>query len=948
MIGTREGVSRSWAGQRSLLAAAVGLALTACGGGGGGPLRPEPPPVGPPPSPPPTVVEPANPDYSAHILLTNAQPAIDEGLTGRGVRIGVVDTGVNRNHPSLAGRVVDNLIYVNRNTNDMSVDDKDGHGTAVAQIAAGKPFGQWPGGIAQGAQIVSARIINDEPPDDDGSGEGNEVGGALGLEPIHNDMISRGVKILNNSWGGLYWTNPAATAPIAAEYRRFILNHGGLVVFAAGNVGRDDPTDMAALPSQQGTNGTTPGADLEVGWLTVVALDGEDPSLLAEYSNACGIAMHYCLAAPGKVVFTGTDDAPDSPEYWTAAGTSFAAPQVSGAAALVWEAFPWFNNDLVRQTILGTAKDIGPGGVDEIFGYGLLDVGKAVKGPGRFDWGTVTANFNDQTSVWSNDIAGDGGLVKRGSGTLELSGTNTYRGTTRVDGGTLDVTGSVAGDGVTVGANGTLSGGGTVFGNVSNNGVVLVNSGDIGSARHFEITGNYTHADGATLALVLGHGPLVVRGDADIGGGTVHVAGVRDGYVTRDREHVLQVDGEFSGFFDELTYDADTLFLQANLAYDLQNVWLDIGRLDVHATVARLGNATAASLSAAQRVENAFRELDGKQSADGPVAGGLIRAAGEFQRIADARMAHASLASLSGELHAVASSTTFDAIDMNRRALSSEFVASADLAARPAAWARQLGGGGQGGFSGSEHAVDGWMIGRDLRMGNAIAGFAFGETRADSRRDGSRDRGRDRQAQSLVYAGVTGGDAYALGQLGFGRFDRQLERHLFTGQRAMGVFSTYAGDFMTASLETGYRWGDDRAGLTPYLGAEYTRIRSDGFDELGGDGLGLRAEGWSSSRSQAVAGLRGERQWLSGLTLQGYAEWQQTLSAHGLELEAGFTGVDAWSPLMGLQPARSGGLFGVGLDAPVGRAGLFTLGYDQRFGPRGNARMVSLRYALGF
>ena len=97
-----------------------------------------------------------------------------------------------------------------------------------------------------------------------------------------------------------------------------------------------------------------------------------------------------------------------------------------------------------------------------------------------------------------------------------------------------------------------------------------------------------------------------------------------------------------------------------------------------------------------------------------------------------------------------------------------------------------------------------------------------------------------------------------------------------------------------------------------------------------------------------MAGLRGEREWLSGLRLQGYAEWQQTLSAQGLALEAGFTGIDAWSPLMGLQPARSGGLFGLGLDAPVGRSGLVTLGFDQRFGPRGDARMVSLRYALGF
>ena len=59
----------------------------------------------------------------------------------------------------------------------------------VAQIMAGQAFGQWPGGIAPGASIVSARIISDKAPDDDGSGQGNEVSGALGLKPIHQDLI---------------------------------------------------------------------------------------------------------------------------------------------------------------------------------------------------------------------------------------------------------------------------------------------------------------------------------------------------------------------------------------------------------------------------------------------------------------------------------------------------------------------------------------------------------------------------------------------------------------------------------------------------------------------------------------------------------------------------------------------------------------------------------------
>src|SRR5690606_33230719 len=252
---SREGAGMSpitarHAHRRSVALAAAALAATllaACGGGGGGgTVRPDPPPVAPPPAPP--VVYPPDPGYSGHLFHTGADIAHAAGFTGAGIRIGIVDSGVNRSHPAFGDRVVSNLTYISGTRNDLTVDDVVGHGTAVAQAAAGQPFGRWPGGIAPGAEIVSARIISDAPPEDDGSGEGNEVDGPLGLAGIHQDLINRDVRIMNNSWGGLYWTNPDATSGIASEYRPFIVGHDGLVVFANGNSGFADPSDMAALP----------------------------------------------------------------------------------------------------------------------------------------------------------------------------------------------------------------------------------------------------------------------------------------------------------------------------------------------------------------------------------------------------------------------------------------------------------------------------------------------------------------------------------------------------------------------------------------------------------------------------------------------------------------------------------------------------------------------------
>ncbi len=146
--------------------------------------------------------------------------------------------------------------------------------------------------------------------------------------------------------------------------------------------------------------------------------------------------MNYCLAAPGDVIVSGKDDTAGNASYWVVSGTSFAAPEVSGAAALVWQAFPYFTNDLVRQTLLGTADDLGAPGPDKVFGYGELDVGKAVNGPAKFDWGDVVVDFTG-TSTWNNPISGSGGLSKLGTGTLILTQPSTYTGSTAISNGTL-------------------------------------------------------------------------------------------------------------------------------------------------------------------------------------------------------------------------------------------------------------------------------------------------------------------------------------------------------------------------------------------------------------------------------------------------------------------------------------------------------------------------------
>src|SRR5699024_7941156 len=143
------------------MAVALALGLTGCGGGSNV-KHTAPPPSNPPPDNPPPPTDNGDdepqPAIDAHLVLVHAEQAPPEGDTGKGVVIGVVDTGINRQHPALAGRVVDSQIYLDCTVNNCDKDDVVGHGTTVAQIAAGKSVGQWPGGIAPDADLVSARI----------------------------------------------------------------------------------------------------------------------------------------------------------------------------------------------------------------------------------------------------------------------------------------------------------------------------------------------------------------------------------------------------------------------------------------------------------------------------------------------------------------------------------------------------------------------------------------------------------------------------------------------------------------------------------------------------------------------------------------------------------------------------------------------------------------------
>ena len=178
-----------------------------------------------------------------------------------------------------------------------------------------------------------------------------------------------------------------------------------------------------------------------------------------------------------------------------------AAPHVAGSVAVLMERFPYMTGAQVAQVLKTTATDMGDPGIDALYGWGMIDLSKAIDGPGMFytvedipealripdpegvaygptqfvanipgigaevDKGTPYARLCNQVQcgfdVWSNDISGHGGLTKEGTGALWLTGSNTYSGPTLVNAGLLSVNGSLTSD-VTVQRQGVLGGNGSI------------------------------------------------------------------------------------------------------------------------------------------------------------------------------------------------------------------------------------------------------------------------------------------------------------------------------------------------------------------------------------------------------------------------------------------------------------------------------------------------------
>lgn len=272
--------------------------------------------------------ESAVPQYALDKLNVGALPA-----AGRGVRVAVIDSGVDDGHPYLKGRVAARF--------DAFADSQpapDMHGTGVAGLIAANGSVV---GVAPQATILAARAFGVDA-------SGAVQGSSMTILKSIDWALSQQARVINMSFAG-------PKDPMVARALAAAVKSGAIPVAAAGNAGPGAPPAF-------------PGSDPNV--IAVTATDATDA--IYEYANR---GPYVAVAAPGVDVLA---PAPGG-QVQIMSGTSMAAAEVSGVVALMLAEGVPANVATVRKRLLDTARDLGPSGRDPVFGAGLVDASAAAK-----------------------------------------------------------------------------------------------------------------------------------------------------------------------------------------------------------------------------------------------------------------------------------------------------------------------------------------------------------------------------------------------------------------------------------------------------------------------------------------------------------------------------------------------------------------------------------------
>jgi len=428
----------------------AGLALLAGLGGGDedstdGPdeVTPPQPPAAPKPPTPISVVE-GEQEYQINPALRSARASTKyaQGLTGNGVRIGVLDSGI-QDSKHLQGAIDRRAGYSTFGDDYRTSDDSQTmrHGTAVAQIIAGRRDGDGTYGLAYDATLVDL-VVSFEDTD---TIEAEKRPTISSITPAIQAGIKSGTRLFNASLGYPESAYPDTIGLVKdpRTHLRVLRKTGfyegmielakndGLIVIATGNDGTLRPNMLASVGLQPEMNGHV---------IAATAIDATDT--ITGFATRCGLLQDYCIAAVGENVPVFRKNG----EIYNFRGTSASAPVVTGAVALIHQEFPEISLMDAGKIVLETARDLGAPGTDEIYGRGALDLGNALTPQGEIRIAAATDVRGLSYSATHSVVRAEGPLAYALPASLQGHAVGVYDAYTRGYLADLDTFVSATGD----------------------------------------------------------------------------------------------------------------------------------------------------------------------------------------------------------------------------------------------------------------------------------------------------------------------------------------------------------------------------------------------------------------------------------------------------------------------------------------------------------------------
>lgn len=770
------------------------------------------------------------------------------------------------------------------------------------------------------------------------------------------------VKVFNQSWGvpeevsnykgkseeeKMKALAPGQTANEGREIFNFYkdqINKDTLFIWANGNTSRTNGNNIVYFKDayyQAGLPHLYP--ELEKGWIAVVGVKKKDGDILNKhYQNHlayAGNAKWWAISADAEVIDkNGT----------THRGSSFAAPRVARAAALVAEKFDWMTADQVRQTLFTTTDRTEmdknyieyirntPVEPDEKYGWGMLNQERALKGPGAFinirSQYQYSQNSNNmfsatvpenKVSYFENDIYGDGGLEKLGKGSLHLTGNNSYQKGSIVKEGSLEIH-KIHSSEVKIEEKGTLvlhskavigykkpeysqlidkseiSANNIIAKNVDNKGTVkVIGTTAIIGGDYIAHTGSKTEMDFSSKVRVLGK--------ISLQGGEMNLSS--DRYIASEEKTTLMdastIEGEIENTSINGMRKASTKIKDGKLIVEVsrQNPIEYVGEM-----------AEASTKNVAGNVENVFQDLD-KKVKEGTATKEELAMGAVIQSMGSTTFAAAS-EMMSGEIYASAQALTFSQAQNVNRDLSNRLAGLDNFknsTKDSEVWFSVLGSAGKlrrNGYASADTRVTGGQFGIDTKFwGTTTLGVAANYSYAKA--NFNRYAGKSKSdmvgisfygKQELAYG------FYMAGRLGISNISTKVERELLTstGETVTGKIDHHD-KMASAYIEIGKKIG----WFTPFIGYSQDHLRRGSFNEAEAS-WGVKVDKKNYRATNFLVGARAEYVG-DKYKLQAYATQSINTDKRDLAYEGSFTGSSVKQKFYGVKQAKNTTWIGLGV-----------------------------------